>query len=174
MSSPGSSFVQIKHEDLLFYENCGGGSFGSVYRALWISQDKEVAVKKLLKIDKEVGTHTHTQHHRLFPYASEISSHRFPGLRLPEPPSLPFPPLPRPPLLSAVEQVFILNIPRLLTRGRSVPALPSVPPIVSRPEVCGQRCSSGPRAALNTVSSQVISTGGHSSAPMSGSSVEFG
>ncbi|XP_068604453.1 protein kinase Npk [Brachionichthys hirsutus] len=53
MSSPGSSFVQIKHEDLLFYENCGGGSFGSVYRAVWISQDKEVAVKKLLKIDKE-------------------------------------------------------------------------------------------------------------------------
>ncbi|XP_072297388.1 protein kinase Npk [Eucyclogobius newberryi] len=53
MSSPGSSFVQIKHEDLVFYENCGGGSFGSVYRALWISQNKEVAVKKLLKIDKE-------------------------------------------------------------------------------------------------------------------------
>uniref|UniRef100_G3PRT1 Protein kinase domain-containing protein n=1 Tax=Gasterosteus aculeatus aculeatus TaxID=481459 RepID=G3PRT1_GASAC len=53
MSSPGSSFVQIKHEDLLFYENCGGGSFGSVYRASWISRDKEVAVKKLLKIDKE-------------------------------------------------------------------------------------------------------------------------
>ncbi|XP_029929893.1 mitogen-activated protein kinase kinase kinase 20-like [Myripristis murdjan] len=53
MSSLGSSFVQIKHEDLLFYENCGGGSFGSVYRALWISQDKEVAVKKLLKIEKE-------------------------------------------------------------------------------------------------------------------------
>ncbi|XP_051943541.1 protein kinase Npk [Hippocampus zosterae] len=53
MSSPGSSFVQIKHEDLLYYENCGGGSFGSVYRALWISKDKEVAVKKLLKIDKE-------------------------------------------------------------------------------------------------------------------------
>ncbi|CAG01996.1 unnamed protein product, partial [Tetraodon nigroviridis] len=53
MSSPGSSFVQIKHEDLLFYENCGGGSFGSVYRARWISRDKEVAVKKLLKIDKE-------------------------------------------------------------------------------------------------------------------------
>ncbi|KAK7945777.1 hypothetical protein WMY93_001505 [Mugilogobius chulae] len=53
MSSPGSSFVQIKHEDLVFYENCGGGSFGSVYRAFWVSQNKEVAVKKLLKIDKE-------------------------------------------------------------------------------------------------------------------------
>lgn len=56
MSSPGSSFVQIQHEDLRYYENCGGGSFGSVYRALWISRDKEVAVKKLLKIDKEVRT----------------------------------------------------------------------------------------------------------------------
>lgn len=55
MSSPRVSFVHIKFEDILFYENCGGGSFGSVYRARWISQDKEVAVKKLLKIENEVG-----------------------------------------------------------------------------------------------------------------------
>ena len=54
MSSLGTSFVQIKFDDLQFFENCGGGSFGSVYRARWISQDKEVAVKKLLKIEKEV------------------------------------------------------------------------------------------------------------------------
>ncbi|XP_036598390.1 mitogen-activated protein kinase kinase kinase 20 isoform X1 [Trichosurus vulpecula] len=53
MSSLGPSFVQIKFDDLQFFENCGGGSFGSVYRARWISQDKEVAVKKLLKIEKE-------------------------------------------------------------------------------------------------------------------------
>ncbi|XP_034863637.1 mitogen-activated protein kinase kinase kinase 20 isoform X3 [Mirounga leonina] len=53
MSSLGTSFVQIKFDDLQFFENCGGGSFGSVYRARWISQDKEVAVKKLLKIEKE-------------------------------------------------------------------------------------------------------------------------
>ncbi|XP_007183351.2 mitogen-activated protein kinase kinase kinase 20 isoform X2 [Balaenoptera acutorostrata] len=53
MSSLGTSFVQIKFDDLQFFENCGGGSFGSVYRAKWISQDKEVAVKKLLKIEKE-------------------------------------------------------------------------------------------------------------------------
>lgn len=55
MSSLGASFVQIKFDDLQFFENCGGGSFGSVYRAKWISQDKEVAVKKLLKIEKEVS-----------------------------------------------------------------------------------------------------------------------
>lgn len=47
--------MQIKFDDILFHENCGGGSFGSVYRARWISQDKEVAVKKLLKIENEVG-----------------------------------------------------------------------------------------------------------------------
>ncbi|XP_039176601.1 mitogen-activated protein kinase kinase kinase 20 isoform X3 [Crotalus tigris] len=53
MLSLGASFVQIKFDDLQFFENCGGGSFGSVYRARWLSQDKEVAVKKLLKIEKE-------------------------------------------------------------------------------------------------------------------------
>ncbi|XP_006035134.1 mitogen-activated protein kinase kinase kinase 20 isoform X3 [Alligator sinensis] len=53
MSSTSASFVQIKFDDLQFFENCGGGSFGSVYRARWISQEKEVAVKKLLKIEKE-------------------------------------------------------------------------------------------------------------------------
>ncbi|XP_075335772.1 mitogen-activated protein kinase kinase kinase 20 isoform X2 [Odontesthes bonariensis] len=53
MSPPSSSFVQVKFDDIHFYENCGGGSFGSVYRAKWISQDKEVAVKKLLKIENE-------------------------------------------------------------------------------------------------------------------------
>ncbi|KAJ3592437.1 hypothetical protein NHX12_007564 [Muraenolepis orangiensis] len=53
MSSPGASFVQILFEDIVFHENCGGGSFGSVYRALWVPKNKEVAVKKLLKIENE-------------------------------------------------------------------------------------------------------------------------
>ncbi|KAJ8403334.1 hypothetical protein AAFF_G00351060 [Aldrovandia affinis] len=53
MSYLGASFVKIRFDDIHFYENCGGGSFGSVYRAKWISQDKEVAVKKLLKIENE-------------------------------------------------------------------------------------------------------------------------
>lgn len=46
--------MQVNFDDIHFFENCGGGSFGSVYRAKWISQDKEVAVKKLLKIENEV------------------------------------------------------------------------------------------------------------------------
>ncbi|KAG9349500.1 hypothetical protein JZ751_027945 [Albula glossodonta] len=68
MSYLGASFVQIRFDDIHFYENCGGGSFGSVYRAKWISQDKEVAVKKLLKIENEICDfgasrfHSHTTH----------------------------------------------------------------------------------------------------------------
>ena len=45
---------EIKSEDLKFHERCGGGSFGCVYRATWLSQNRQVAVKKLLSLDKEV------------------------------------------------------------------------------------------------------------------------
>lgn len=48
------SYVVIDPDDLSFYERCGGGSFGSVYRALWKPHNKEVAVKKILTLDKEV------------------------------------------------------------------------------------------------------------------------
>ena len=50
-----SCLYEIKFDDLKFLERCGGGSFGSVYRAIWISQnDQEVAVKRLLSLDTEV------------------------------------------------------------------------------------------------------------------------
>lgn len=49
------SFVTIDFDDLEFFEKCGGGSFGSVYRAKWKSQGKEVAVKKLLSLGNEAS-----------------------------------------------------------------------------------------------------------------------
>uniref|UniRef100_A0A3Q1CED4 Protein kinase domain-containing protein n=1 Tax=Amphiprion ocellaris TaxID=80972 RepID=A0A3Q1CED4_AMPOC len=72
MSSPGASFVQIKFDDILFYENCGGGSFGSVYRARWISQDKEVAVKKLLKIENEAEILSVLSHRNIIQFFGAI------------------------------------------------------------------------------------------------------
>lgn len=49
------AYVTIHFDDLEFFEKCGGGAFGSVYRARWKSQDKEVAVKKLLSLGKEAS-----------------------------------------------------------------------------------------------------------------------
>ncbi|XP_047137188.1 mitogen-activated protein kinase kinase kinase 20 isoform X1 [Hydra vulgaris] len=46
-------FTQLQIEDFEFFEKLGSGSFGSVYRARWISQNKEVAIKKVLSLDKE-------------------------------------------------------------------------------------------------------------------------
>ncbi len=47
-------FVELNFSDLEFYESLGSGSSGSVYRALWRSEEKVVAVKKLLILEKEV------------------------------------------------------------------------------------------------------------------------
>lgn len=62
------SFVTIDFDDLEFFEKCGGGAFGSVYRASWKSQDKEVAVKKLLSLGNEASSSTYT-----FEYAHDCS-----------------------------------------------------------------------------------------------------
>ncbi|KAK7168617.1 hypothetical protein R3I93_004824 [Phoxinus phoxinus] len=72
MASLGGSFVQIKSDDILFYENCGGGSFGSVYRARWLSQDKEVAVKKLLKIENEADILSVLSHRNIIQFYGAI------------------------------------------------------------------------------------------------------
>uniref|UniRef100_A0A7N6BUN1 Protein kinase domain-containing protein n=1 Tax=Anabas testudineus TaxID=64144 RepID=A0A7N6BUN1_ANATE len=72
MSSPSASFVQIKFDDIVFYENCGGGSFGSVYRARWISKDKEVAVKKLLKIENEAEILSVLSHRNIIQFYGAI------------------------------------------------------------------------------------------------------
>ncbi|KAM7380533.1 hypothetical protein PAMP_003822 [Pampus punctatissimus] len=72
MSSYSASFVQIKFDDIAFYENCGDGSFGSVYRAKWISQDKEVAVKKLLKIENEAEILSVLSHRNIIQFYGAI------------------------------------------------------------------------------------------------------
>ncbi|XP_048048754.1 mitogen-activated protein kinase kinase kinase 20 isoform X3 [Megalobrama amblycephala] len=72
MASLGGPFVEIKSDDILFYENCGGGSFGSVYRARWLSQDKEVAVKKLLKIEKEAEILSVLSHRNIIQFYGAI------------------------------------------------------------------------------------------------------
>uniref|UniRef100_A0A667ZHV1 Protein kinase domain-containing protein n=1 Tax=Myripristis murdjan TaxID=586833 RepID=A0A667ZHV1_9TELE len=72
MSSHSASFVQIKFDDILFYEHCGGGSFGSVYRARWISQNKEVAVKKLLKIENEAEILSVLSHRNIIQFYGAI------------------------------------------------------------------------------------------------------
>ncbi|CAN7996402.1 unnamed protein product [Ixodes hexagonus] len=46
-------FLEVDFSDLSFHERCGGGAFGSVYRAEWKSQNMVVAVKKLLVLEKE-------------------------------------------------------------------------------------------------------------------------
>uniref|UniRef100_A0A669CGB8 Mitogen-activated protein kinase kinase kinase 20 n=1 Tax=Oreochromis niloticus TaxID=8128 RepID=A0A669CGB8_ORENI len=72
MMSPSLSFVQVKFDDIHFFENCGGGSFGSVYRAKWISQDKEVAVKKLLKIENEAEILSVLSHRNIIQFYGAI------------------------------------------------------------------------------------------------------
>lgn len=50
-----AGLYEINYNDLEFYEVCDGGNYGCVYRALWKSKGQEVAVKKVLVLDKEVG-----------------------------------------------------------------------------------------------------------------------
>ena len=47
-------FLEIEFSDLEFHETLGRGSAGSVYRAVWLSKEKVVAVKKLNLLESEV------------------------------------------------------------------------------------------------------------------------
>lgn len=49
-----ADYLEIDYDDLEIYERCGRGSYGSVYRGLWKSRNKIVAVKKLLNLENEV------------------------------------------------------------------------------------------------------------------------
>ncbi|XP_064613918.1 mitogen-activated protein kinase kinase kinase 20-like [Liolophura sinensis] len=69
----GQVFHQIEFDDLLFFERCGGGAFGSVYRALWKSRDKEVAIKKLLMLEKEAQVLSVLSHRNIIQFYGAVT-----------------------------------------------------------------------------------------------------
>lgn len=46
---------EIDFESLEFFERLSSGSYGTVYRAKWKTNDSIVAVKRLLVLEKEVN-----------------------------------------------------------------------------------------------------------------------
>ncbi|XP_050419090.1 mitogen-activated protein kinase kinase kinase 20 [Patella vulgata] len=71
-------FCELDIDDLLFYERCGGGTFGSVYRALWKSQNMIVAVKRLLVLEKEAQVLSVLSHRNIIQfYGAVTDDHNF-------------------------------------------------------------------------------------------------
>ncbi|CAB4005092.1 mitogen-activated kinase kinase kinase MLT isoform X2, partial [Paramuricea clavata] len=68
------SYVEISFEDLEFYECIGWGSFGSVYRACWKSKEREVAVKKVLRLDNEAEVLSLLSHRNIIQFYGVLNS----------------------------------------------------------------------------------------------------
>ncbi|KAJ7370422.1 hypothetical protein OS493_032312 [Desmophyllum pertusum] len=68
------AYVTVDFDDLEFFEKCGGGAFGSVYRARWKSQDREVAVKKLLSLGKEASILSMLSHRHIIKFFGAVNS----------------------------------------------------------------------------------------------------
>ncbi|BFZ02299.1 hypothetical protein BsWGS_05338 [Bradybaena similaris] len=66
------ALVEIRFDDLIFYERCGGGTFGSVYRALWQSQNVIVAVKRLLVLEKEAQVLSSLSHRNIIKFFGAV------------------------------------------------------------------------------------------------------
>uniref|UniRef100_UPI00358F5B52 mitogen-activated protein kinase kinase kinase 20-like isoform X2 n=1 Tax=Myxine glutinosa TaxID=7769 RepID=UPI00358F5B52 len=67
------TFVRIPFADLEFFEHCGGGSYGTVYRANWRPQNMEVAVKKLLLIENEAEILSVLSHKNVIKFYGAVS-----------------------------------------------------------------------------------------------------
>ncbi|XP_072029209.1 mitogen-activated protein kinase kinase kinase 20-like isoform X2 [Amphiura filiformis] len=63
---------EIKFEELEFYECCGGGTFGSVYRAKWKTRDLEVAVKKVLALENEAEVLSSLSHKHIITFHGAV------------------------------------------------------------------------------------------------------
>ncbi|GIY88376.1 mitogen-activated protein kinase kinase kinase 20 [Caerostris darwini] len=68
-----SPFVEVDFNDIEFYERCGGGAFGCVYRALWKSQNKIIAVKKLLVLEKEAQVLSLLSHKNIIKFFGAVT-----------------------------------------------------------------------------------------------------
>ncbi|ESO97140.1 hypothetical protein LOTGIDRAFT_180583 [Lottia gigantea] len=66
-------FCEIDLDDLLFYERCGGGTFGSVYRALWKSKNMIVAIKRLLVLEKEAQVLSVLSHRNIIQFYGAVT-----------------------------------------------------------------------------------------------------
>ncbi|XP_052245436.1 mitogen-activated protein kinase kinase kinase 20-like isoform X4 [Dreissena polymorpha] len=68
-----TQFCEVEFEELLFLEKCGGGTFGSVYRAIWKPYEMEVAVKKLLVLDKEAQVLSVLSHRNIIKFYGAVT-----------------------------------------------------------------------------------------------------
>jgi hypothetical protein len=70
-----TDFIEIDYNDLEFFEVIDSGRFGSVYRCLWKSHNKEVAVKKVLgKCDNEASILNTCSHRNIIKFYGLVTN----------------------------------------------------------------------------------------------------
>ena len=74
LNKPLADYLEIPYEDLEIYERCGRGAYGSVYRGLWKSRNKEVAVKKLLQLENEAEVLSTCSHRNIIQFYGVVSA----------------------------------------------------------------------------------------------------
>jgi sterile alpha motif and leucine zipper-containing kinase AZK len=65
-------FAEIDFSELEFFERLGSGAAGTVYRALWKTQEKVVAVKKLLQLEAEADVLSSLSHRNIVQFMGAI------------------------------------------------------------------------------------------------------
>ena len=63
-----AQYLEIEYDDLELNERVGRGAYGSVYRGKWKSRDKEVAIKKLLTLEKEAEVLSSCSHRNIIQF----------------------------------------------------------------------------------------------------------
>ena len=68
-----ADYLEIEYDDLELYEICGRGSYGSVYRALWKSRNKIVAIKKLIHLENEADVLSSCSHRNIIQFYGAVT-----------------------------------------------------------------------------------------------------